>query len=556
MDLITFLVRYSRTSVTLAVIAGIISGVSNAGLLALFNAALTNSGYTKATLVWSFVGLCLFLPATRFASEILLTRLAQGALFRLRMRLSRQILTAPLRHLEEVGSHRLLAALTDDVPTITNTLVLIPILCINIAITIGGLVYLGWLSWFVLLVVLGFMALGILTYQLPVIRALRYFRLAREDGDALYNHFQALTNGTKELKLHSRRRDAFLSQVLESTAASLQKRNVTGMTIFTAAASWGQILVFVVVGLILFGLPVVKQIDTQTLIGYTITLLYLMTPLQLIMNTAPALGRANVALKKVEDLGLLLAAQGTEDASVTELTSATNWQHLELAGVTHAYRREGEKESFTLGPIDMTLYPGELVFLVGGNGSGKTTLAKLLTGLYVPEAGEVCFNGRPITDDNREYYRQHFSMVFSDFYLFESLLGLDTPKLDEQARDYLSQLKLDDKVEIKDGVLSTTDLSQGQRKRLALLTAYLEDRPIYVFDEWAADQDPLFKEIFYHQLLPELKAKGKSVLVISHDDRYYDVADRVIKLEYGKVDYDESLAHSHRATADLPLPLN
>jgi putative ATP-binding cassette transporter len=91
---------------------------------------------------------------------------------------------------------------------------------------------------------------------------------------------------------------------------------------------------------------------------------------------------------------------------------------------------------------------------------------------------------------------------------------------------------------VREGAFSTLALSQGQRKRLALLTAYLEDRPIYLFDEWAADQDPQFKEIFYHHLLPELRARNKTVLVITHDDRYYDVADRLIKLDYGKLVYD------------------
>jgi putative ATP-binding cassette transporter len=130
-------------------------------------------------------------------------------------------------------------------------------------------------------------------------------------------------------------------------------------------------------------------------------------------------------------------------------------------------------------------------------------------------------------------------VVFSDFYLFDTLLGLQTPELDRRAREYLTKLQLDHKAKVKDGALSTTDLSQGQRKRLALLTAYLEDRPIYLFDEWAADQDPLFKDVFYLQLLPELQAKGKTVLVISHDDRYYHLGDRIIKLDYGKVEYDE-----------------
>jgi putative ATP-binding cassette transporter len=143
-----------------------------------------------------------------------------------------------------------------------------------------------------------------------------------------------------------------------------------------------------------------------------------------------------------------------------------------------------------------------------------------------------------VTDENRDWYRQHFTVVFSDFFLFDSLLGLEAPQLDDKAREYLVKLQLNHKLEVKEGVLSTTQLSQGQRKRLALLTAYLEDRSIYLFDEWAADQDPTFKQLFYHSVLPELKARGKTVIVISHDDHYYDVADRLIKLEDGKLEYD------------------
>ncbi|MFY9571046.1 MAG: ABC transporter ATP-binding protein, partial [Blastocatellia bacterium] len=121
------------------------------------------------------------------------------------------------------------------------------------------------------------------------------------------------------------------------------------------------------------------------------------------------------------------------------------------------------------------------------------------------------------------------------------------------ARDYLARLELDNKLEINDGVLSTTNLSQGQRKRLALLTAYMEDRAVYVFDEWAADQDPLFKRVFYYHLLPDLKARGKMVLVISHDDQYYHVADRIVKLEYGKIEYDRVNGDLQHATAEIPM---
>src|SRR5205823_2916560 len=155
------------------------------------------------------------------------------------------------------------------------------------------------------------------------------------------------------------------------------------------------------------------------------------------------------------------------------------------------------------------------------------------------ERGEIRLDGQPITDKNRDDYRQLFSAVFEDFCLFESLLGLHGDGLDAQAQDYLVQLHLHHKVRVNDGKLSTTALSRGQRKRLALLTAYLEDRPFYVFDEWASDQDPLFKEIFYTQLLPDLKARGKTALVITHDDKFFHLADRTIKLDYGKPVYEK-----------------
>ncbi|HCF26093.1 MAG TPA: ABC transporter ATP-binding protein, partial [Cyanobacteria bacterium UBA11049] len=194
--------------------------------------------------------------------------------------------------------------------------------------------------------------------------------------------------------------------------------------------------------------------------------------------------------------------------------------------------------SFVLGRLNLTFHPDELVFIVGGNGSGKSTLAKLIIGLYVPETGEIKLDGQLINKENREWYRQHFSVIFSDFYLFDRLLGIGISNLDLQAKEYLEQLHLDRKVKVENGSLSTTALSQGQRKRLALLTAYLEARPIYLFDEWASDQDPFFRDIFYKQILVNLKQQGKIVIVISHDDRYFHLADRIIKLDYGKVEYE------------------
>ena len=281
----------------------------------------------------------------------------------------------------------------------------------------------------------------------------------------------------------------------------------------------------------------------MVLTGYTLTIMYMMGPLEFVLNFVPNLTRANVAMKKIDAITDSLDEQFVTEAAA-DAEVKPSWNSLELAGIQHTYRRENEEAEFSLGPLDLSLRPGELVFITGGNGSGKTTLAKLLVGLYIPQQGEIRLDGQPITDERRDNYRQLFSVVFSDFYLFENLLGLSDFNIDTKAQEYLAKLQLDRCVQIKDRTLSTLELSQGQRKRLALLTAYLEDRPIYVFDEWAADQDPQFKEIFYFELLGRLKAAGKTAIVISHDDRYYHVADRVIKLNYGLIEFDNSIALS------------
>jgi putative pyoverdin transport system ATP-binding/permease protein len=461
----------------------------------------------------------------------------------LRMQLCRKILTAPLRNLEQLGSPRLYATLTGDVPGIANAFVFLPLLCMNLAILLGCLIYLCWLSPLLLLGAIVFMGIGIVSHQLPVKKALKYFERAREKTDALFQQLRSLVEGTKELKLHRNRRNAFYSELLEPTARASQQELATGDIIWAAAGSWGQILFFIFIGLVLFLVPTLSPRNSLVLTGYTLTVMYMMGPLEFVLNFVPELTRANVAMNKIDAITESLDEQFVTEAA-PDAEAKPSWNSLELAGVQHTYRRENEEEDFSLGPIDLSLRPGELVFITGGNGSGKTTLAKLLVGLYLPQQGEIRLDGQTITDERRDDYRQLFSVVFSDFYLFENLLGLSAFNIDTKAQDYLAKLQLDRCVQIKDRTLSTLALSQGQRKRLALLTAYLEDRPIYLFDEWAADQDPQFKEIFYFELLGRLKEAGKTVIVISHDDRYYHVADRVLKLNYGLIEFDNPIAIS------------
>jgi len=544
MSLLRFLYSNSWRLVVLSVVAGLISGLASAGIIALINSALEESERTVVLGIGFLAGVVLVVVTKAF-SEVVLTRLGQDIIAQLRLHLCEQILRAPLRHVQELGRHRLLAALNEDTDVIAQAYVQIPLICVNGATVVGCLAYLGWLSWPMLAVVLSFMVFGAVSFHAQEQRALRSFKQARETNDTLFRHFQSILEGIKELKLHRERRQAFLATALRPTVTAYKRDFVEGMTVYAIATNWGMFLFYAVIGLVLFVCPEWLLLTPQAIAGSTLVLLYMMGPFAQIVETLPNVGRADVALEKVEALGLSLATASTRDqierrdtvrstgAGGPVLTAV--WKRIELTGVTHRYYREDEEGSFHLGPIELSFTPGELVFLVGGNGSGKTTLALLLLGLYAPESGMIRLDGVPIDEVNRESYRQLFSAVFPDYHLFDMLFGLQQIGLDRHAREYLDRLQLCEKVQIRDGEFSTQALSQGQRKRLALLTAYLEDRPFYVFDEWAADQDPVFRRVFYMELLPDLKARGKTALVITHDDQYFAVADRCLRMDLGKI---------------------
>ena len=550
-DIISFLLKVSPRIVVLAIGASVLAGLTNTLLLAVISSALSKGDGGAGSVAWSFAALVVAMLVCRVGAMLLLTRLTLSYTLGLRMRLCRQVLATPMRKLEQLGSHRLLANITEDIPAITLALSTIPGLCMQIAIVVACFLIMGWLSWKLFLAVIIYLAIGTALYQWAVLRAAKYIKLAREGADSLMKHFRALTDGMKELKLHNKRRDAFMNEVLEPAATSVMRYNMQANNIYVGNAASGQLLIFLLIGLLLFGPGRSFQVSSQILIAYTLLVLYMVGPLEVILNQVPNLNRALVSLQKVKQLGLELSAIPERLVVKPQTLRSAKWKSLELDAITHAYNRENTDNTFTLGPINLKFQPQEVVFIVGGNGSGKTTLAKLLIGLYSPEEGEIRLDEQSITDKNREEYRQSFSVVFTDFFLFDSLLGLDDINIDGDARYYLEKLQLDQTVRVRDGVLSTINVSQGQRKRLALLTAYLEDRPIYLFDEWAADQDPVFKEIFYYQLLPELKARGKTVIVISHDDRYYHVADRIIKLDYGRIEYDRKVLDSKNAPVDL-----
>jgi len=542
MTLLYFLLKASWKLLALSVCTGLLSGGCSAGLLALIGRALSADADRLAAIVPLFLVLGILAPIFAIVSQVSLIQVSQRAIFHLRLQLVRQILGSGLARVETLGSPKLLATLTDDVQTISKAISTLPLICIDFAVAAGCFLYIAFLSWQVLLMVLALTAIAMGSCLILLRRGKRWLARSREEQDELYGHFRTLSDGFKELKLHAARRQAFFALDVTASADRLRRDRGRGLTYLTVTSSWGKLIFVVAMGFVLFALPRFMDVPPVVMSSYVVVFTYLMLPLEKLVSKLPVFGDANVALQKIEQLGFELFTSIDRDPTARVAAASAfvplrdAWQRLDLNGVTRTYRTDSDDRPFTLGPIDLTLHAGEILFVVGGNGSGKSTLAKLIVGLYAPDAGEVVFDGQPIASDvDREWYRQHFAAVFADFYLFDRLLGLDRPQLDALAQRYIARLQLDRKVRITDSRLSTTSLSQGQRKRLALLTAFLEDRSIYLFDEWAADQDPSFKDVFYREVLPELKRQGKTAIAITHDDRYFDCADRVITLEYGQI---------------------
>jgi putative pyoverdin transport system ATP-binding/permease protein len=534
--LLTFLLQHARGTLGLLIGAGLVAGLFSAALLALITRALADPDLSPP---WLFAGGFLALAAGRIGAnllaQLLLVRFSQGMILELSLTLARRLLDAPLRLLERRGSGPMLATLTDDVSAVTWAVQCIPQLTTNLAVVVGCSIYLVWLSVPLFAAMLLATGLGAWIYAWQHRRAFRIIHRAREERSTLFEHFRSLTQGLKELMLHRRRRDAFLSDDVRAAADAYRRSNLAATTRYALADAWVQVVYHGLIALVLFAAPLVLSPSREVLTGYVFAMLYLMAPLWSIIGTVPTVARGQAALGAIEQLGVALE-QAAQVAPVPASAAAAAQRppRITMQGVVFHYDDAAER-GFRLGPLDLAIEPGELLFVVGGNGSGKSTFVKLLCGLYTPQSGVLAVDGRRVEPASGTDYRELFSVVFSDFHLFRALHGIDPARVHEHAPGFLRELQLDGKVTIDGMRYSTIDLSQGQRKRLALVSAYLEDRSIVVFDEWAADQDPEYKHVFYDKLLPELRARGKTVVVITHDDRFFHLGDRLLKLEDGRI---------------------
>ncbi len=539
MELLSVVYKQYRLPFIAVILLNLLSAALGIGMIAWINRELIVSVNASMTVLPQFLGLLLLLMAVTLASQLALTLLGHHFVWRLRGQFIKRILDTQIQRIEQIGSAQLLAGLTSDVRNITIAFVRLPELIQGIILTIGSAAWLAWLSPRMLMITAIWVAVTIIGGWLLVSRVYRHMATLRETEDRLYADYQTVIDGRKELALNRERAQLIYDTVYQEDANTYRHHIVRADTYHLSAVNWSNIMMLGAIGMVFFMANGLGWANTAVAATYSLTLLFLRTPLLQAVGALPTLLSAQVAFNKLRAFQL---AEWREQFA--PLPAVSDWQTLELRDVVFHYGHNG----FRVGPINLTLKRGELVFLIGGNGSGKSTLAMLLTGLYQPVSGTILVDGEEMRDSER--YRQLFSAVFTDVHLFDRLIGPGAlPANPALVQQWLEKLKMQDKLKLEGNRLLNLQLSKGQSKRLALLLAAAEQRDILLLDEWAADQDPHFRRIFYRELLPWLQQGGKTIFAISHDDHYFTHADRLLEMRDGQL-YELTGSEREKATLD------
>lgn len=522
-------------AVPFLILLSLLSGTANAVVIFLITTSLY-SNFKLVYLVFYFMLAMLLYLLGRKTLQVRLVKVTFDIIYDLRVKLVSRIFATSYQKFERLDRGRILATLNNDTAQLGQAAIILVAVASSLITIAGAFMYLATIAfWATIVTIVVILAVGVI-YSIVTGKANVLFNIARDTQNEYLGVLDGMNDGFKELSLHSAKKSAYSNDV-RGICERFRDASSNAMIKFVNAFMVGESMLIVVLGAVAFGIPVIlPNLGKPILMSFIMVLLYLIGPVTGILNSIPGGVQVRIAWNRVQGLLADIPANippSEMDKVVQEVPEVNN---IEAKGVFFEYETREEGEKFTVGPIDFEAKKGEIVFIVGGNGSGKTTLAKLLTGLYIPEKGNITIDGEEF--DN---YRlgEYFSVVFGDFHLFEKLYDVDLTGKEDIVERYLQMLRLKDKVKVEDGAFSTIDLSGGQRKRLALLRCYLEERPIYLFDEVAADQDPGFRKFFYRDLLLKMKEEGKIVIAITHDDHYFDVADRVIKMDMGKIDIIE-----------------
>ncbi|WP_054742424.1 cyclic peptide export ABC transporter [Cellulosilyticum ruminicola] len=511
----------------------IISGIGNAFTIMMINTGIrTEDALKKGVFFYFVIGLGIYIMTQRFIRKKII-EIAKTKVYSIRMEIVDVLLDMSLENFESIEDGEISAVLNNDTEKLSEVPgVMVEALTALVTI-IFSLIYLGSLNKYALFIIIGVIVILAGIYGVKSNKANEILERTRDIQESFFEYIKDLINGFKELRLSPNKKEEFREEVRKSSL-EYKNRSILVEANFTDAFMIGETVFNTAIGVVVFIFPLIfYYIQEYELATFVFVLIYITGPIREVLSDIPRLLQLNVSNKRVNAILEKFKKVNEEDNS--EDKGIYNQQYpvidkIILNDIVYHYK---DNQRFSLGPITYTFKSGELIFITGGNGSGKTTLLKLITGLYSPHGGTVEYyaNGCKI-----ESAIENISSVFCDFYLFKRLYGIKDEVIEQHGKEYLERFRLSEKVDIKENCFTTTSLSTGQRKRLALIKSCLEDKPIIIFDEVAADQDPTFKKYFYEEILKEIVDQNKIVIVITHDDHYYHLADRVVKLNEGRID--------------------
>jgi putative ATP-binding cassette transporter len=539
MRLTDLLIRDARTSLQRLGLMALLAGAASTAILAIVNSVAASSagggGNHLVSVMLYGLALLIYIFSQRYVLQTT-TDEVERIVDERRRGLIRKLADCELLGVEKIGHGAIFSAINTDTQTISQTAGSLILGVQAVMMIFWTTIYIATLSLPALALVIVVLLVAARLYRKRGERASIDLRRAHEEVVALHEMVEGLLAGFKEVKLSSRRaaellQDAVMVSGRTAFFRSLAQRALGVNFVFS------QVAIFILLGTLVFILPALSTAFADSTVKVLTAVLFLVGPVSGVISAAPQITVANAAaenLLKLEQLFDENVEQGivSRDNTETAVPAFGDFNTINLRHLTFA-RGEGS-ERFVVGPIDLSIRRGETLFITGGNGSGKTTFVKMLTGLYPADSGEILVDDRLVGRSDMQRYRDMFGAVFSDFHLFPILYGVE--RIDrERAAALIDEMEVENKAHLDDRRFSTVDLSTGQRKRLALVATQLENPPIMVLDEWAADQDPHFRAKFYQLVLPRLRAAGITVIAITHDDKYFHHADRRLHLEDGRV---------------------
>lgn len=522
MDFILKIIKENKVKITLFVFFSSLSSFFSIWLLSFINNYLLKLQGFHISLLFYFILLLLALFLSSVCVEFALSVFGQNFIFKMQRKVVKQILDTDILQIEKIGKAKLLASLSSDVRSISFALLRVPDFLQASILFVALLAYIFYLSREIFLLCLVFFAITAFINYVLASKIHRYFKLSRNSDDALQNSYQNIIDGHKNLSLNSYRAKLYYEKYFEKAASSKRSSNIRANLMHSISSNFTNISFLSLVGFEFFLALNFKLTSIENATTIALAIFFLRAPLLSLLSSVPTLLTAKIALDKISNLEL-----NSYDDSFYTVKAFSKWSKISFKNLAFSYG------NFSLKPTTLDIHKGELIFLIGKNGSGKSTFSLLFAALIKPNSGELYLDEHKIDDDNVYAYRALISAIFSEFHLFTQTIKNGACADEKDIKHYLKVLELENKIEVKDAELTDTRLSSGQKKRLAMLICLLEERDVLIFDEFAADQDPVFRRFFYKELLPLLKKQGKTILTISHDETYFDAADRILLAQDG-----------------------